>query len=104
MNENGEIIFTPFVHGKSHKYKETAERIVNEKILQKFVQQTIDDISKMVNEIHQEFGHGCLVFKYQSLDYEQRCALWSTSNIYLNTSLKEGACMQLLEFVTVKYF
>lgn len=36
------------------------------------------------------------------MNYEERCGLWSMSNIYLNTCLKEGFSMQLLEYVCVK--
>ena len=35
-----------------------------------FVQNTLDDIQKLVNEIHEKFGHGSLFYRYQSINYE----------------------------------
>lgn len=104
MQLNPQQIEQPNEQQRSHKYYLAYQRILKERIYQKFAETTIGDILLLVDKIHQQFGHSCLVFKYQSLTYEQRCALWSMSNIYLNTSLKEGVCMQLLEYVCVKKY
>jgi hypothetical protein len=53
----------------------------------------MEDINNLVDEIHEKFGYGCLVLKYENLTQEQRCGLWSFCNIYLNTALKEGLCL-----------
>jgi trehalose-6-phosphate synthase len=64
--------------------------------------QSLKDILKLVDEIHDEFGHGCLIFKQEHINMEERCALWNMSNIMLNTCLRDGLTLQPLEFVSVK--
>ena len=54
------------------------------------MQQALADIIKLVDEIHDEFGHGCLLFKQEHINMEERCALWSISHIMLNTCLRDG--------------
>ena len=67
-----------------------------------FYQTNLKDIEDLVEKIQTKFGYGCLVFKTEYLNQEQRCALWSFCNIYLNTSLKQGVCLQAMEYVCVK--
>lgn len=67
-----------------------------------FAQQTIADIENLVDQIHKKFGEECLIYKYKTVSKEERFALWSVCNVYLNTSLKEGLCLQPQEFVYVK--
>jgi len=43
-----------------------------------------------------------LIFKLENLSKEQRCALWSISNVLLSTSLNDGLALNPMEFVTVK--
>lgn len=82
--------------------KEIIASVKKDNWVRNFVKSTMEDINKLVDEIHEKFGYGCLVLKYENLTQEQRCALWSFCNIYLNTALKEGLCLQPLEFVCVK--
>lgn len=62
----------------------------------------MDDIKTWVAKIHQDFGQDCLVFKYKNVCTEERFALWSACDVYLNTCLRDGLCLQPLEFVYIK--
>lgn len=62
----------------------------------------MDAIKAGVEKIHQDFGEDCLVYKYKSVGMEERFALWSACDVYLNTSLRDGLCLQPLEFVYIK--
>lgn len=57
-----------------------------------------------MDEIHDEFGDGCLIYKVQSLTQEERLALWSFSHVLLNTSLRDGLTFSPFEFIYTKYY
>jgi trehalose-6-phosphate synthase len=63
----------------------------------------LEDIQKIVEEIQEAFGYGCIVLRHEFLNAEKRCALWSIANIFLNTAIIEGCCLTPFEFVTVKH-
>ena len=60
------------------------------------------EIDKIINEIHEEFGDGCLIYKVQNLTQEERMALWSFSQVLLNTSLRDGLAFSPFEFISTK--
>ena len=62
----------------------------------------LGDINKLVGQIHEEFGNGCLILRHEFIDIEQRYGLWTISNIYLNTAYSEGMNLSPFEFVSVK--
>jgi trehalose-6-phosphate synthase len=60
------------------------------------------EIQEIVDSIHLKYGSTCLILKHEFLVLEERCALWSSSHCYLNTSLYEGAIVTPFEFISVK--
>jgi len=63
---------------------------------------TLQQINQLVKEIQSEFGKGCLILRHENLSPEQRCALWSFTDIFLQTSLREGLSLMPMEFVAIK--
>ena len=59
-------------------------------------------ILKIVEEIHQNFGRECLIFEESNPSLEKRLALWSNSDIILCSSLNDGFCLQVLEYVVCR--
>lgn len=90
-------------HDENSEYKAILERIVKEKWAKNFLKTTLRDIYDIADAIQEEFGYGCLILHYENISQSQRFALWSFSNIYLNTSLRDGVCLQAQEFVSVKH-
>ena len=66
------------------------------------IQKTQNEIEKIINEIHEEFGDGCLIYKVQSLTQEERLALWSMSHVLLKTTLRDGLAFSPFEFISTK--
>ena len=54
------------------------------------------------DRIHQEFGPDCLIFEESNPPLEKRLTLWSNSDIILCSSLKDGLCIQVLEYVVCR--
>lgn len=72
------------------------------KEIKRLIQKTQQEIQKVINEIHEEFGDGCLIYKVQNLTQEERLALWSFSQILLITSLRDGLTFSPFEFISTK--
>ena len=51
------------------------------------------------DEIHREFGTQCLLLQESNPPLEKRLALWSSADIILCSSLKDGLCIPVLEYV-----
>jgi trehalose-6-phosphate synthase len=63
---------------------------------------TLHEINSIVNDIHEEFGMGCLVIKHENLTAEKRYAVYSFSNIFFNSALNDGLTLQPLEYISIK--
>lgn len=59
-------------------------------------------IFQIQEEIHREFGPQCLIIQEQNPPLEKRLALWTAADIILCSSLKDGLCMPILEYVKCK--
>lgn len=62
------------------------------------------DVLKIKDEIHQEFGQECFLFEESNPSLEKRLSLWSKTDIILCSSLKDGLCIQVLEYVVCRKF
>lgn len=60
------------------------------------------EIVKITQEIHKEFGVHCLQLQEGNPTLAKRLAIWAQSQILLISTLKDGLCIPPLEFVTVK--
>lgn len=56
----------------------------------------------LVAKIHREFGKSCLIFHEQNPSLHRRLALWTESDIIWCSSLKDGLCMQILEYAVCR--
>jgi trehalose-6-phosphate synthase len=54
------------------------------------------------DRIHKEFGTNCLIFEESNPPLEKRLALWTNADVILCSSLKDGLCIQVLEFVVCR--
>ena len=61
-----------------------------------------NEIFRIKDEIHAEFGPECLIFEESNPSLEKRLSLWSHSDIILCSSLKDGLCIQVLEYVVCR--
>ena len=55
-----------------------------------------------MSEIHSAFGRDCLIFEESNPSLEKRLALWSSSDIILCSSLNDGFCLQVLEYIVCR--
>lgn len=61
------------------------------------------EILKERDLIHREFGTNVLMFEESNPPLEKRLALWSNADIILCSSLKDGLCIQVLEYVVCRH-
>lgn len=61
-----------------------------------------DEIMKLVNEIQEKFGKSCLIFEESNPSIDKRLVLWTESDIIWCSSLKDGLCIQVLEYVVCR--
>ena len=61
-----------------------------------------DDIIKIVDTIHERYGKSCLIFEESNPSIDKRLVLWTESDIIWCSSLKDGLCIQVLEYVVCR--
>lgn len=61
-----------------------------------------EKIWKIVNEIHSSFGKNCLIYQESNPPLEKRLSLWTETDIIACGSLKDGLCIQILEYVVCR--
>lgn len=61
-----------------------------------------EKILTIVGEIHASFGKNCLIYQEENPSLEKRLSLWTESNIIACGSLKDGLCIQILEYVVCR--
>jgi trehalose-6-phosphate synthase len=62
----------------------------------------IDEIEALKHEINKEFKCDLVQLHIEGASKALRCALWARANILLITCLRDGLCLQPLEFLAVK--
>lgn len=62
-----------------------------------------EQIFKIRDEIHREFGQQSLIIQESNPCVEKRLALWTAADILLCGSLKDGLNLPILEFVKCKF-
>lgn len=99
-------LFDPFdqISATLTPQQKVMQKIREENYINEQKMQFLDEINEIVSEIHSEFGKSCLIFRIEHLDTEKRCALWTVSNLYLNTPFRQQASQYPQEFVLVKTF
>ena len=68
----------------------------------KIIANTRKEIEEIVNQIKFEFGPQCILHHEENLSLEKRLALWSESDVLLVSSLRDGLCLTLFEYVAAK--
>ena len=61
-----------------------------------------DAIIALVDDIHKKFGKSCLMFEESNPTLTRRLVLWTESDIIWCSSLKDGLCIQVLEYVVCR--
>jgi trehalose-6-phosphate synthase len=76
----------------------------NENILShvKIIAHARKEIKEIVKKICQEFGPQCILLQEDNPPLEKRLALWSQSDVLLVSSLRDGLCLPLFEYVAAK--
>lgn len=59
-------------------------------------------IESLAAKIHAEFGEQCLILKHQYINEEERYALWSVTDVYLNTSVYQRMGIFANEYIMVR--
>ena len=62
-----------------------------------------NEICKLINLIHRDFGKECLMVKAGNQTIDARLALWSKTNILFVSTLKDGLYLTTFEYIWVKY-
>jgi len=97
-NYKDRIVFVQFVGSTVQAFDthEDHEGQVNH------VKQMRENIWAVVNEIHNKFGKNCLIYQESNPPLEKRLSLWTETDIISCSSLKDGLCIQILEYVVCR--
>lgn len=60
------------------------------------------EIKDIVEKIKREFGQQAIILQEENASLEKRLALWAESDVLLVSSLKDGLCLPLFEYVAAK--
>lgn len=66
------------------------------------VMQMREKIWTVVNDIHRSFGRNCLIYQESNPPLEKRLSLWTETDVIACGSLKDGLCIQILEYVVCR--
>jgi trehalose-6-phosphate synthase len=68
----------------------------------KIIANTRREIKEIVAKIQREFGSQSVVLQEENASLEKRLALWAESDVLLVSSLRDGLCLPLYEYVAAK--
>jgi trehalose-6-phosphate synthase len=76
----------------------------NEKYISqvKIIANARKDIQEIVENIQRDFGDQSIILQENNPSLEKRLALWSESDVLLVSSLRDGLCLPLFEYVAAK--
>jgi trehalose 6-phosphate synthase len=60
------------------------------------------DIKDIVDKIKRDFGQQAIILQEDNPSLEKRLAIWSESDVLLVSSLRDGLCLPLFEYVAAK--